>query len=71
MRASKWASWPAAKHWGRDANWRVPGTTLSVTDVCAIMGDKRSCDELFRQFPDLDPDDLREAIERGSQFQAQ
>ena len=70
MITSKQTTWSTAKRRGRDAGGRVPGTSLSVADVYAIMGDSRSCEELFRQFLDLDPNDLRDAIERGSQFQA-
>lgn len=70
MTASKRATRPTAKRLGCDAGGRVPGTSLSVADVYAIMGDRRSCEELFREFPHLDPNDLRDAIERGSEIQA-
>lgn len=70
MTASKQPPRPTFKRSARHVGARVPGTSLSVADVYAIMVNKRSCEELFRRFPDLDPNDLRDAIEHGSRFQS-
>lgn len=53
-----------AQH-GQYADMQVPGTSLSVAEVSAILADRRSCEELFRWFPTLDPNDLRDAVEWG------
>lgn len=60
------AVWPTPKPPLSNVCTRVPGTSLSVADVCAILVDRRGCEELFRRFPDLDPNDLRDAVEQGS-----
>lgn len=49
----------------RQGDMQVPGTSLSVAEVSAILADRRSCEDLFRWFPTLDPNDLRDAVERG------
>lgn len=60
---------PRSKRSSRAASARVPGTSLSVAEVYAIMAARRGCRELFRRFPNLDPNDLRDAVERGSRLQ--
>lgn len=66
MIGGKQVAWsPLSKPSSRNASTRVPGTSLSVAEVYAIMVDRRGCEELFRRFPNLDPNDLRDAIERA------
>ncbi|MCO6440911.1 MAG: hypothetical protein J5I81_07465 [Nitrococcus mobilis] len=69
MLGSKPVMRPRSKPSSRAASAQVPGTSLSVAEVYAIMAARRGCGELFRRFPDLDPNDLRDAVERGSRLQ--
>lgn len=66
MIASKQVARPASRSPSRNVGTRVPGTSLSVDEIYAILMDRRGCEELFRRFPDLDPNDLRDAVEQGS-----
>lgn len=66
MLANKQVTWPASRSPVCNASVRVPGTSLSVAEVCAILTDRHGREELFRRFPHLDPNDLRDVVERGS-----
>ncbi|HET8700490.1 MAG TPA: hypothetical protein VFL97_02345 [Nitrococcus sp.] len=70
MIASEQAAGSARRTPVHDTSARVPGTSLSVAEVCAIMAHRRGCEELFRRFPDLDPNDLRDAVERAARHAA-
>jgi hypothetical protein len=69
MIASKQVARPASRSPSRNAATRVPGTSLSVAEIYAILMDRRGCKELFQRFPDLDPNDLRDAVEQGGSCQ--
>lgn len=66
MLANKQVIWSAPRSPACNASARVPGTSLSVAEVYAILMDRHGCEELFRRFPYLDPNDLRDAVEQGS-----
>ena len=44
----------------------VPGTHVTVEEVIDMMMTDHRCDRLFRWYPDLDPDAVREAIDGAS-----
>ncbi|HKJ94624.1 MAG TPA: hypothetical protein VKA32_03235 [Gammaproteobacteria bacterium] len=46
----------------------VNGTTLSLADVVAWLCADDGCARLFRRYPQLDPDQLREAVERAAKY---
>lgn len=51
---------------GNEAAEIVNGTNLSLADVVAWICAERGCERLFRRFPRLNPDDLRDAVERAA-----
>lgn len=45
----------------------LPGTSVSVSRLIQILSSERDANWLFRAFPALDPNDVRDAVDRAAE----